>query len=384
MRMLNLIMLASLLQAGIVELLGPAARQAARSQQTDRADGTGQFLEVAIFPTAGVSGFSRVQVWTSKREAGKYTRVRLQEKELQIPDPQRIARELYDFPLTNYSNSNSALAENRMAVLCGGVDPTLRFLNLQTLTVGKSVALPAQARQIALRPGNGEAWVTHSGNSNQISISDASTERVVAGIPFRLNPQAVPVGLFFSASGRTAYAVVRNPESTTDRGYVFLFDPATRLQKGQFSLGTTSPVSALLSPDGATIYIAGTSLNDLNTSVPGMTYFDTLTGISSVAAIGLPIAPESMALHPNGLRIFWAFPSTYGLDEYDVQARRVIRRIPLPRFIEPQGLEFTPTGDVLMIRDATGLLATHLDPETGEILETQAIPGGPSSVVLRP
>lgn len=384
MRILLLLFCFPLLHAGVVELLGPASRQPARNQQVDRADGTGHFLEVAIFPSPGVSGFSRVQLWTSKREAGKYTRVRLQEKELQLPDPQRIARELYEFPLTNYSNPNSAAAENRMAVLCGGVDSTLRFLNLQTLTVGKPVALPAQARQIALRPGNGEAWVTHAGNSNQLSISDPLTERMVASIPLRLNPQAVPVALFFSASGRTVYVVVRNPASTTDRGYVFLFDPLTRLQKGQFSLGTTSPVSALLSPDGATIYIAGTSLNDLNTAVPGMTYFDTLTGTSSVAAIGLAIAPEHMALHPNGLRIFWAFPSTFGLDEYDVQARRVIRRIPLTRFIEPQGLEFSPAGDVLIIRDATGLFATHLDPETGEILETQAIPAGPSATVLRP
>src|SRR5205085_763189 len=109
---------------------------------------------------------------------------------------------------------------NRMAVLCGGTDPTLRLLNLTSLTLGRSIALPAQPRQVALRPGIGEVWVTHGGNANQISITDPVTERVVASIPFRLNPQAIPVALFFSASGRTAYVVVRNPESSSDRGYV--------------------------------------------------------------------------------------------------------------------------------------------------------------------
>lgn len=384
MRIVALLLTIPLAYGAVVELLGPGARQAARNQQVDRLDGTGQFLEVAIFPSPGVNGFSRVQLWTSKRDAGKYTRVRLQEKELQIPEPQRIARELYDFPLANFANGNAALAENRLAVLCGGTEPTLRLLNLQSLTVGRSVALPALPRQLAVRPGVGEVWVTHAGTSNQISITDPSSERVVASIPFRLNPQAVPVALFFSASGRTAYAVVRNPESTSDRGYVFLFDPATRQPKGQFSLGTTTPQSAVLSPDGSTIYIAGSSLNDLNTGEPSMTYFDTLTGLSSVAAIGLPIAAEQITIHPNGQRIYWTFASTFGLDEYDVQARRVIRRIQLPRLIQPQGLELTPNGDVIIVRDVLGQLAVHLDADTGEILDTQAIPAGPSTAVVRP
>jgi DNA-binding beta-propeller fold protein YncE len=384
MRILTLFLMLPVLDAGVVELLGPSGRTVARTQQTERTDGTGHFLEVAMFPSPGVSGFSRVQLWTSKREAGKYTRVRLQEKELQIPDPQRIAKELFEFPLANYSNPNAAQGENRMAVLCGGTDFTLRFLNLQSLTVGRAIVLPPLARQIVLRPGIGEAWVTHAGTSNQISISDPVTERVIGAIPLRLTPQAAPVALFFSASGKTAYVVVRNPDSTTDRGYVFLIDPATRQIRNQISLGTTSPTSALLSPDGSTIYIAGTSLNDLNTAEPSMTYFDTLTNASSLAAIGLPTAPEQMALHPNGLRIYWTFAFTYGLDEYDVQSRRVIRRTAIPRLIQPQGIEFTPNGDVLIIRDSNGQLATHLDPETGEILDTQAIPAGPSALIFRP
>ncbi len=384
MRLLIGVVSVAMLHAGVVELLGPGGRQAARNQTVDRQDGTGQFLEVAIFPAPGVAGFSRVQIWTSKREAGKYTRVRLQEKELQIPEPLRIARELYDFPFGNFSSPNAALAENRVAVLCGGTDFTVRLLNPVALTVGRSIVLPALARQIALRPGIGEVWVTHAGTSNQISIADPVSERVVTSIPFRLNPQAVPVGLFFSPSGRTAYAVVRNPESVNDRGFVFVIDPATRVIRNQVSLGTTTPQSAVLSPDGSTIYVMGTSLNDLNTAEPSMSHFDTLTNTHSVVALGLPIAAEQIVIHPSGLRIFWSFPSTFGLDEYDVQARRVVRRIALPRLIQPQNLEFTPNGDVLLVRDILGQLATHLDSESGEILDTQAIPAGPGVSLIRP
>lgn len=376
--------LALTLEAGSIELLGPAGRTIARSQQTERGDGSGQFLELAMFPAPGVTGFSRVQLWTSKRDAGKYTRLRLQEKELQLPEPQRIARELYDFSIANYSNPNAALAENRVAVLCGTTEPTLRVMNLTALTVGRAIALPAQARQVAWRPGSAEIWTAHAGASNQVSISDPVTERVVGSIPLRQNQQAVPVALQFSASGRTAYVVLRLPDGTTDRGLVLVIDPVTRQIRSTVTLGTNSPTSAALSPDGSVLYVAGTSLNDLNTAEPSIVHVDLLTNTVSLAALGLAIAPDQILIHPGGQRIYFTFPSTFGLDEYDVQARRVLRRIALPRLIVPQHLEFTPNGDVMFVRDGLGQQAIHLDVETGEVLDVQAIPAGPGVSLVRP
>ena len=370
--------------AGIVELLGPGSRQASRNQVAERADGTGHFLELAVFPSAGVNGFSKVQLWTSKRVAGKYSRIKLQEQELQIPDPSRIAKELYDFPYPAFASQNSAAAENRVAILCGTTDFTVRSLSVQALSVGPAIAVPAQARSISLRPGASEVWVTHAGSVNQISISDLNTARLVGTIPFRLNPQAVPVALLFSNSGRTAYAVVRNPESTADRGFVFLIDTATRQVRSQLSLGTTVPQSAVFGPDGATLYIAGTSLNDLNTAEPSLTYFDTYTNAFSVAAFGLPIVPDQLTIHPNGTRLYWLAPLAAAMDEFDVQSRRVIRRILLPRPIQVQNLEISPTGDILFIRDGGNQVALHLDAESGAILDTQNIPAGPGVALFRP
>ena len=64
MKFLALLLPFAVLSAGVIELLGPGSRQAARNQQVDRLDGTGQFIELTIFPAPGVNGFSRVQVWT--------------------------------------------------------------------------------------------------------------------------------------------------------------------------------------------------------------------------------------------------------------------------------------------------------------------------------
>jgi DNA-binding beta-propeller fold protein YncE len=368
--------LATPLSAGIVELLGPAGRTTARSQYRERADGTGQFLEVAIYPAPGVNGFSRVQLWTSRREAGRYSRVRLEERELAIPQPLAMAKQLYEF--------NTAQPENRIAILSGGTDFTLRMLNPRNLSVSRGIPLAAQARQLALRPGNSrEVWVSHAGASNQVSIVDPASERTLGAVPFRLNQSAVPAGLGFSPDGRTAYAVVRNPDSATDRGFVFVIDATARQLRSQVSLGATSPTAAVMAPDGSTLYIAGSSLNALNTPSPSITNFDTLTATPGLAAIGLPIAAEQLVAHPNGRLLYWAFPSTFGLDEYDVQQRRVVRRINLPRLIQPRDLDLTPGGDILLVRDQLGQQAAHIDTETGETLDTQAIPAGPGVAVVR-
>ncbi len=370
--------------AGIIELSGPGSRQASRNQIVDRADGTGQFLELAIYPSVGVNGFSKVQLWTSKRDAGKYTRVKLQEKELQLPDASRVARELYEFPYPAITSPNYALGENRVAILCGTTDFTIRLLNVQALTVSPAIPLPALARNLALRPGAGEAWTAHSGASNQVAITDLSAARLIGSIPLRLSPQAAPVALLFSNSGRTAFAVVRNPDSTTDRGYVFVIDAATRQIRSQVSLGTNVPQSAVLAPDGATIYIAGTSLNELNTPEPSIVSYDPLTNAFSVAASGLPVIPDQLAVHPNGTRLYWLATPTATLDEYDVQGRRLLRRIVLPRPIQPQSIEITPNGDILFVRDGAGQAALHIDSGSGEILDTQIIPAGLGVSLFRP
>ncbi|WP_031498969.1 hypothetical protein [Bryobacter aggregatus] len=375
--------LALLVPLAIVELLGPGSRQIARNQSSARADGTGQFLELAVFPSPGTSGFSQVQLWTSKWEAGKYSRVKLQEKELQLPDASRIARELYDFPFANYISSNAATAENRVAVLCGTTDNSVRTINLQSLTLGPSVALPVQARNLAWRPGAAEVWVAHAGIINQISIVDPVNGKVSGSIPFRLLPQAVPVALLFSNSGRTAYAVVRNPDSQVDRSILFVIDTVSRTIRTQISLGTTVVQTAAISPDGATIYLAGTTPNSLNTAEPSLTSFDTQTNAFSVFATGLSLIPAELVFHPNGTKLYWLVPQSMSLEEFDIQMRKVSRRIALPRPIQPVHLGITPMGDILIVRDAGNQLAAHIDSETGDTLDTQAIPAGPGATLLR-
>ncbi|MFO0340855.1 MAG: YncE family protein [Acidobacteriota bacterium] len=356
----------------VVELLGPGQRRASRMQLSDRADGSGQFVEVALMP--GVSGFSRVQLWTSQRVNGGYTRRQLQERELPLASPVGVARELAAF----------GQSEGRVAVLTGGTENTVRMLSVGGLSVSRPVVVPGQARLIATRPGSGEVWVGHGGAVSQLTVVDPGLERVAGTVALRLNAQAVLVGLNFAPNGRTAYVVVRNEDGAAERGVVMVVDAVTRVVRSTIGLGSTRPLSAAMSADGSLLFVGGTTLNDLNTVSPSLSYVDTLTGTVAVAAIGLAYAPEALVAHPNGRRLYWPAGPVFGLEEFDVQGRRVVRRMSLPRLIVPQSFDVTAGGEMMVMRDGQGQSAVHLDLETGQVLDVQAIPAGISVVVGRP
>lgn len=355
-----------------VELLGPGQRRVSRMQLSDRADGSGQFLEVVFTP--GAAGTSRVQLWTSQRTSGNYTRRQLQERELPLAAPVAVARE---YPLLGQG-------EGRVAVLTGGTENTVRMLSVGGLTVARPVVVPGQARLIALRPESAEVWTAHQGALSQLTAVEPGLERVVGTVPLRLNQQAALVGLHFSADGRTAYVVVRNEEGATERGVVIVVDAVGRTVRTTIPLGGTRPLSSALSPDGSLLYVGGTTLNELNVASPSLSYVDTFTGVPAVAAIGLAFAPEVLVMQPNGTRLYWPAASVFGLEEFDVQGRRVVRRISLPRFMVPQSYDVTPGGELMVVRDAQGQSAVHLDLETGQTLDVQAIPAGISVVTVRP
>lgn len=378
------LLLAALSLHAQIELLGPGALQTSRNQQIERADGTGSFLELVITPIPGNPGFSTADVWTSKRDAGKYTRTRLNSQQLAIGDVVRIAREYYDFPFTNFSAGNAALAENRIAILSGTTDFSVRLFNFTTFALGRAVSVPALARTVAIRPGADEAWTLHSSAVGQIAIIDTRNERLANNIQLNLPAQSIPLGLWFSNSGRTAYVLVRNPDSqTSDRGQIQVFDAVTRQRRAAVTLGTTIPSGGLLSPDGSTLHVFGTSPNETGAPQPSLTYFDTFSASASGAAF-IAATPDQYTIHPAGLRLYWTQASTSTVEEFDVQARAVVRRYSFPRTSIPTTIDITPTGDVLSVRDSAGQQSLHIDSGTFEVLDTQPLNSSVSLMLVRP
>ncbi len=366
-----------LLMAGLIDLLGPGTRPVSRNQVNERGDGSGNYVEFALSQARSGTGFTTVRTYTTKRDAGKLARLALSERDIQMPfEGVQVARLPYEFAVTS-----STPSANRVAILAGAPEATVRALQPSTLAAGRPVSVPANARLIGLRPGTEEAWTAHSGSLNQMAIVDLVNERVLTSFQLRINPQAVPVGLAFSANGRTAWVVVRHAESLTERGTVLIVDCANRQIVNTVSLGTNVPSTAALSPDGTLLLIAGTSLNDLSAAENSVLGFDTGTNAFTVLTIGAANLsmnqPRAIFWHPDGTRAYSLQPQTGTLEVYEVAARRVTRRIVLPR---ESGLldsmDVSQNGDFALVRDVAGANSYLIDLETGETLDAAAIPAG--------
>jgi DNA-binding beta-propeller fold protein YncE len=174
----------------------------------------------------------------------------------------------------------------------------------------------------------------------------------------------------------------------TDRGQVLTIDCVTRAITGTASLGTSLPSTASLSPDGGLLLIAGTSLNDLNTAENSVLAFDTATGTLTLLTLGVanltPAFPRELHWHPDGARIVYLHPPTATLEIYEPAARRVTRRILLPRDAGIlDAMDLSPNGGFALVRDTSGLKSYIVDLESGETLDTTALPAGPGFLLPR-
>jgi hypothetical protein len=93
--------------------------------------------------------------------------------------------------------------------------------------------------------------------------------------------------------------------------------------------------------------------------------------------------PSEMFWHPDGTRLYWLQPTTSTIDQYEIGARRVTRRIAVPRTSILQSMDLSPTGDYVIVRDTNGTQSYWLDLETGENLDSTPIPAGPGFLLPR-
>jgi hypothetical protein len=366
-----------------IDLLGPGASAAARRQLTDRPDGTGNFIEYALAASRFGTGFSTLRQYTTRRDATALVRQTLAERELPLPPENlRFARLPYQF-----ATGSGRPIESRIAFLSGPTENFVRSFNPASQTLGSPISVPANARLLALRPNSDEGWTAHSGGAGLVALVNFREERAILNFPLRLSGNAVPVYLGFSADGRTAYLVARNPDSPAERGNVVIIDAASRSVRATVNLGTNTPSAAALNADGALLFILGTSINDPKPAEPSVIAFDTLTNTftqiaAGVAALSQNISGE-LACHPDSTRLFYLNTVNSSLEQFDIPARRVTRRVNIPRVSPLLSLDLSPTGDFALVRDSNGTASYLIDIELGQIVDTTAIPAGAGFLLPR-
>jgi hypothetical protein len=373
----------TLLLASAIDLLGPGGRPATRNQVNERPDGSGNTIEYAIAPSRFGSGFITVRTYTTLRENGAVKRILLNEREAQVPPENiRVAKLPYQFPV----NGAQAMP-NRIAFLSGATEIAVRTYNPANNAVGRAVAIPLNARLIAQRPNSEEVYVAHSGGGSQISVISTREDRLLANFELRLNPQDGIVGLYFSNDGRRAWLVARNPDSAAERGKVLVIDCANRSVLNTVSLGTNTPSAAALNPEGNLLLLYGTSINNVGAAEASMLAFDTITNTTAQLTLGVAdlsaTLPAEMYWHPDGTRLFWVQQQNSTIEQYEIGARRVTRRISVPRTSILQSMDISPTGEYAIVRDTNGTLSYWMDLESGEVLDASAIPVGPGFLLPR-
>lgn len=374
---------ATLLIAASIDLLGPGSRPTTRNQVNERPDGTGNTIEYSIAPSRFGTGFITVRTYTTLRENGAVKRSLLNEREAQVPPENiRVAKLPYQFPV-----NGATAVPNRIAFLSGATELAVRTYNPVNNAVGRAVAIPLNASLIAQRPNSEEVFVAHSGGGSQISVISTREDRLLANFQLLLNPQESIVSLNFSNDGRFAWLVARNPNSASERGKVLIIGCATRQVLNTLSLGANTPSAAALNPEGNLLLIQGTSINSSGAPEASMLAFDIITSTTSQLTLGLadlsPTLPTEMFWHPDGTRLFWIQQQTSTIEQYEIGARRVTRRIAIPRTSIIQAMDLSPTGEYAIVRDTNGTLSYYLDLETGEVMDSSAIPAGPGFLLPR-
>jgi DNA-binding beta-propeller fold protein YncE len=301
---------------------------------------------------------------------GEIKRELLREQDFQInPANLRVAALPFQFGL-----GSIPARPNRLAFLSGTAEQQIRSFNTSSFELGRPIAVPVQPRAFALRPLTDEAWTLHSGPANQAVVTNLREERQTASFVLRLNPEAIPISLHFSANGQTAWAVVRNPEGTSERGQILTIDCATRQVVNTVSLGANTPFAAVLSPDSARLLLsvsapggAGglTQAAILEYSTPAGALFSLASGQQSVAQQ----PPNELHIVPGGGTLYWLNSATGNVDQFDLGARRVVRQLPLPRTSILSAMAISHTGEIATVRDSTGVRSYLLDLTFGTVLD---------------
>jgi cysteine-rich repeat protein/YVTN family beta-propeller protein len=174
---------------------------------------------------------------------------------------------------------------------------------------------------------------------------------------------AAVAALAVTAVGAMASPLAYVPSSST--GDVWIVDTATDAVTNIVPTGATFIQSAVVSPDGGTVYIG--SLNDTGVLV--------LDAVSETLEPNIPttspIGHTSLALNPAGTRLYAA---NVGITVIDTVSKTEVTTITHPDIDNPNNLAVTPDGSKLYVVNAFGGDIVVISTASNTVLTS--IPGG--------
>jgi len=190
---------------------------------------------------------------------------------------------------------------------------------LSQVVVGNTSG-PYGVRPTLTGPEN-EYWVAQ--NAASIAIANLASQRVTANIGTPSVPaSATPVGIVFTNDGTTAFEAFRlsSADASGNLGLLVVFDAVNKAVTSTLAV-KNGPSAFVMSPDGLTAYLMGTSGT--------ITYYDVLSGTADLSLStftpgqggGYPGQGTPVFVHPDGTRMFWNVGVQ--LESFDLNRHRI-------------------------------------------------------------
>ncbi len=138
------------------------------------------------------------------------------------------------------------------------------------------------------------------------------------------------------------------------------------LQTGQ------RPRGMVLSPDGATLYIAASDSNRIEA-------WDTRTLVKR-RDIGSGSDPERLALSPDGRTLYAANEDNSAVSFIDIDSGKVMREVQVAP--EPEGIGVSPDGTLLIATSEVASVAHFIDVASGKVIANLPVGSRPREVLF--
>jgi len=239
---------------------------------------------------------------------------------------------------------------------------------------GLSVEVGDRPMNVVPSPDGRFLAVTNNGQGVQsLALYDTYTNKVTQSVPYNA-PEALYVGLTWSADGKTLYASAGG----NNKIRVYSFDGSKLLEGAPITLGDSKtpsyPAGLALSSDGKTLYAAlnlGNSIAAIDLTNRSALNVKYLKFGDPASATGIGTLPYMMVLSSDGKTLYTSHWGAKAVSVMDTATFKTTVLVPVGD--HPSGLTLAPDGKTLYVANANSDTVSAVDTSSNSVRGTVAL-----------
>ncbi|WP_410507017.1 PKD domain-containing protein [Methanosarcina hadiensis] len=180
---------------------------------------------------------------------------------------------------------------------------------------------------------------------------------------------ALALLILVSTAGASSFAYVTNGESDN----ISVIDTTTDRVVTTISAGS-SPLGVAINPDGTKVYVANAHSNDVSV-------IDTATN-NVTATVRVGSSPQGIAVSPDGKRVYVANLGGNTVSVINTVSNSVISTVKMGR--NPTGIAVSPDGKKVYVTNYGDKNVSIIDTATNKVTATVSVGKGPREIVVAP